>query len=558
MSQILAIATVRARLLINTLRMRSSAWEKVAATLTVIASALLSLGLAILVVSMTIRFASEDVPGEQSKGLLICFWAATLFGFLLPILLSSGTSGLDTSHLSVFPIRRRRLFFITWGSSFLSADHLFYLPMLLATQVALLLRGEAGGPGGMLAFWLLPILIVTWSAGLLELLQGIMRHRRMKEILGMLGFMVFMAAAMVPSILTHDQQNITMLVDGQPVDPPPDPTALMEFGRQVHDWAPPGIASQAVAAFRTGDTESGLWQCVMLLGWVLLGVLFSSSVFRWRHGNSSVRAQSGGGTTPEKMRFDATALFPFVPRDLIAVASKELRYIFRSSVGRLNFLLVPAVCIFLLSALNQLGEIIQAIGPVSDYSLLLGLMMYGLLFTNNFANNSVGWEGAGFKLYLMAPISFRRVLLGKNLGVWIYAGLLYLLILGSWTFMRSFPEPYLLASTMLFFAGGIMAFTAAGNFASLAFPIRRDISAMKSQPSQAAILVSFLTLLSLGGGAIFFLSMALLFPDAVSPLGMMALFFVGSIGIYGLSLPYAAELFHRKRDEILAKAEGGL
>lgn len=560
MSQIYAIAWVRLRLLINSLRQHSGGWERVVGGLALLLGLMLSAGLALLFSALTHSLADVDEgPSSIHNALLMCFWGLTFLGLFLPVLLSTGTGALDTSRLAIFPIRQRRLFLISWGSTFLSGDHLFYLPMLLATLWVVISLGFSGGAGGLLCYWLMPLVVITWSMGVLELLQAVMRHRRGKEIAGMVGFGVFLALAMIPTVVFQDlDREPVMLVNGVNIMPVPAMDARLVALLDFTAVTPPGLAADGMQAFALGETQTGVLRIAGLLLWALGGLGFSYLVFRWRQLGNGLRSQSGGNK-PRGIasRFDATSIFPFLSAPTLGVASKELRYIFRSSVGKLNILLVPVVCAFLLTALGQAKSLLPALpSESSDSFLLYGLMLYGLLFTNNFTSNAVGWEGSGFKLYLLAPVPFQRVLVGKNLGIWTYSALLYVLILGSWSVIRGIPSAGLVLTSAGFFAGSMLIFSASGNLASLAFPVRRDISAMQSQPSQPALLLSLLTVLCLGGALGFLVLLMILFPRIFHPALVTGIFVLAAALVYRLSLPHAEALFQRKRDEILAKAEG--
>ena len=250
-------------------------------------------------------------------------------------------------------------------------------------------------------------------------------------------------------------------------------------------------------------------------------------------------------------------LLPFLPDAVLAVASKELKYLLRSSAGRFNFAILPLLCSVMLVVFSPKAVSVQFGFQSAETLVLYGLLLYTLFFTNNFVSNAAGWEGPGFKLYLLAPVPFRRVLFGKNLGVWIYASSLYALVIATWCVFHGLPSAGVLGGSAFMFGGAMLLFTASGNFASLAFPVARDISAMKSQPSHPAILVSVVTAVCLAVLVFTFLGLPWLLGLSIGPVAPLVAFFVlGMIG-YRLSLGPAAEVFARNQQKILEKLEAG-
>ncbi len=576
MDQILAVVEVRLRILANTLRRRTTGWEKLAGFLTLGIGGLFAGGVAFGVAAMTWYFGSSDDPSQVRFGLLACFWVSALVGVVMPLVLSSGASGLDTTNLTSFPISKAKLFLLNWSSSFASADHFAHYPTLVATFVVWLRLGFDGGWSALLLFVLLPIVVVTWSSAFLMLLQSLMRHRRGKEIAGMVGFAIFLVLVLLPSLLQpHLDPPRTVVFTNQPggeveVDEPSDEEELAKLVEpviqpllRVASWLPPNIAADGIAGLHvpagTGEAKSSRHPIVELLGWWIAGLGFAWLVFRRQLGSVGATGRSGSGGTGKTRvsTFDATRTFGFLPQEVVAVASKELLYIGRSSVGRLNILIVPAVSALMLVVFQPLsdGEVFLGRG-VEDWALI-GLMLYGVLFTNNFVNNSAGWEGVGFKTYLLAPVPFERVLFGKNLGVWLYSLVLFALVLITWTVFRGVPPLSTFATGTTFYFGAIVLFTTSGNFSSLAFPVARDISKMKSQPSQPAILMSLATVFGLAGLLLFLLGVPALLGFALSPAIPLSAFLVGTVVVYRLSLPIAANLFRRKRDRILERLEQG-
>jgi hypothetical protein len=148
-------------------------------------------------------------------------------------------------------------------------------------------------------------------------------------------------------------------------------------------------------------------------------------------------------------------------------------------------------------------------------------------------------------------VSLRRVLLGKNLAVWLYNGLLFFLVIVVFSVVTGPPGPVTLLSAALMFASAMVIFTSFGNIISVMLPVPRDMSAIKNQPSQMAILLS---LLVLAGTALLIgplLSLPMLFGWAVVQPVLLAALLAGAVGVYAVTSKQAARLFEARREQMV-------
>ncbi len=171
-----------------------------------------------------------------------------------------------------------------------------------------------------------------------------------------------------------------------------------------------------------------------------------------------------------------------------------------------------------------------------------------LLHLRKITTNS---EHQRIKAYYLSPVALERVILGKNLGVFLYNGIILMLALVCWVATMGFPGVELLASSILLFCVGLLVFVATGNVVSVLFPVRRNISSMMNSPSQTAFLLSVVTLgiaasvASLG----IFVSLVL-GVGYLLPLFLIAIL-AGAIGLYYLGLQAAAGLMEQRKDRII-------
>jgi ABC-2 type transport system permease protein len=559
MDQILAVIAVRFQLLRNTLRHKTSGWESLASGLTILGALVLSFGVATVVGLLVRSSATSEDPGDLRLGLMAAFWICTGFGIMMPLILSTGASAVDVTRLRTFPITRRKLGLMTWVSAFFGIDHLFYYPSLLAAFAFGVAARDSISGLQVILFLAVPVIIVTWSMALVSLVQGLLRTRRSKEVVSLVALILIVSASMAPTFFTHDMGK----GDG-PTDEQID--ATLNGAELIFRYAPPNLAADGISAIFT-QTSGVLPRSLLGLGlWFLLGGVTAYGIFL-----RSLRGEESNSGSPQKRKatskpistFDITRWLPFIPAPTLAIASKELRYMKRSTIGKFNVLMIPLLCgmFAVIFKATDTGSKLAEVINLGDMTLY-GILLYAMLFTNNFVNNFAAWDGSGFKLYLLAPVSPRAVLIGKNLSVWIFSGVMFVEVIVTWSLIRTVPDLSTLMSAAFLYAASMVVFTAAGNFASMIFPIPRDISLMKNQPSQAAVLLSILTLIATAGVVFFFTILPVAFgfgtaggyATVVSHLVYLILAALG----YRLSLRFAADLFVRNSTKVLTRLEAGV
>ena len=550
MGQILAIVGLRFRLLANGLRGKGSWFNLVSGTVVILFVILLSLGLATGMGALAFTGVSQDRSDLLHFAYLGAFWAAITFGVLMPLALSSGGAGMSMSRLLVFPVSRRKLFGISIGSAFLSPDHLFYYPTFLATFVFGVLATDAQAALGLAFFLLVVLSVVFWAHTLMAILQGVVSHRRSKEWIGMIGFGILVTGGVLPAIFTRYAEQPGGASEERIV-------VIAEVIAAVASSTPPNLAADGLSAMHEGDVTTALLSLSWLGVWALMGLAMAYLAFS----RIALKTPGGGGGPRPVERVigergrDITELVPFLPIEVLAVASKELRYLLRSSVGRFNLVMIPlfvAVIAFVLAP-NLESPLL---GVAAEDLALYGMLLYVVLFSNNMMNNAFSWEGAGLKMYLLSPVPFERIMLGKNLGVWAYNAVMFVICITTWIVLVDFPGASSLITGALLFASAVVLFATMGNFVSISFPVARNISSMKSTPSQAAIFLSLGILLELVAVNAFFLGMpSLLGIPETRPLFLLGLFLC-SIGAHRLSLRPVAKHFAERKEALLATVEG--
>ena len=131
--------------------------------------------------------------------------------------------------------------------------------------------------------------------------------------------------------------------------------------------------------------------------------------------------------------------------------------------------------------------------------------MYSTLFSNNFVNNAYAWEGVGVQNYFMLPAPARQIIAGKNLAVWLFNAIMFVMCIVGWGILVGVPSLETLLGAGLVFGVSVLAFTTVGNIVSIYFPVRRNIASMTNTPSQIGILFSLLSLAAVAAMVALFL-----------------------------------------------------
>jgi hypothetical protein len=187
----------------------------------------------------------------------------------------------------------------------------------------------------------------------------------------------------------------------------------------------------------------------------------------------------------------------------------------------------------------------------------IGMFLYVSMLTSNFVINAFAWDGNGVFSYFLSPITPSAVIIGKNLAVWLFSGILLLECTVAWAVTRGLPGPSALLSGFLVFASTVLGLMIVGNHTSVMFPVRRLISSVNNSPSNAAMLIMLVVVV---GNAVM-TGVLVLFADLVAgpwlrPIVLAV--YVGAVGAAYVSfLRPAAALLSARRENLAAALEGG-
>jgi hypothetical protein len=549
--RVLAIVELRAKLLLRRAHGTSGAFGLVIRVVALLISAIIALGMAAGLAALVHYSLRSSDEHHILVAYLVTFYTCFFFGLILPMVTGTMNPGLDVSPLKVFPIHRFRLFAIQLVAGFGGSEHAFYYPALLAVLFVGVLAHGLNVAASLSIISLLLCFYVFWGNTLTLFLSGVMRTRKIKEIVGIVVLVGIVAVSFLPVVLDPD----VGVVDREAM--PSLMTALdktLGVGRAL----PPSLAAAGLAALRRGDTAAALGSMAGLALWNALGLVLGYAVFARYHladveprrrNNARKTARRKTAVGNRHLSFDH-AVLAVLPVPVRAVAAKDLHYLFRSVLGKFILVMLPVFVIIVAVAFSEVIEQ-PFMGMLPDKVLLLGMLLYTTLFSNNLANNAFAWEGDGAKAYFTSPVPLRQIIGGKNLAVWIYNVLLLVIALTVWFIFMGLPDPLTLLSALLIYTFAVLALTTCGNVVSVFFPVRRNMSAITNSPSQVAVLLSILTMVLIAATVTVFLFIPVaLGAEPFQPVSLGVLLLL-QIAIYRGVLDLAARALERRKELLL-------
>jgi ABC-2 type transport system permease protein len=348
--------------------------------------------------------ASRLLNALLAPALLLAF----LYWQFVPVFLASAGLSLDLRRLKVYPIADSSLFFLdTVLRTTIAAE-----PAMLVTGLGVGLLFNPTLPWWA-ALWLVPFAVmnVFLAAGIRDLLMGLMEKKRVREF----GFIMILVLLVTPQLFA---MNFA-------------PAWLKQLSKGseylLSKWTPWG----ATASLSTGRFDIGL----ALFCLVATGVAFVFGYWQFRRGlhyeaeslNSRVEQ---GPQQPLHLGWLRRCLSALLPRGLATVVEKEMRFLARAPRFRMIFIMgfTFGLIIWLPMVFGSFS------GPPRGSNILTRnylswISVYGLMMLGEVTIfNAFGFDRSAAAFWLLAPISPRTVLVGKNIAALFFVVLQFVMI----------------------------------------------------------------------------------------------------------------------------------
>ena len=338
--------------------------------------------------------ANLDLPNLLSNGLLLvlAYWQ------LVPLILVSSGMSLDLRRLAVYPFSNGQLF---WMEVLLRITvSLEMLIVLLGAAIGLIANPDKTGWG---ALALVPFILLNLLVGVAvkDLLTRLLAQRGWRELVVLL----FVSLAAMPQYVS---------AFGMPA----------WVGSLIRMAPPVWLPWSATGRLLLGQITA--LSIAIVCGWSIAAY----GVARWQFTRSlsfdrdETKAAEEAGARSGLIEYFYCLPRRFFNDPLAALLEKELRFLSRAPRFRLVFLMGFSfgLIIWLPIAMGRLGPGSRT-GFLAD-NFLTVVCIYALTLLAEVAFwNHLGFDRAAAQLYFLAPISYRSVIVAKNL-----AGFAFLLL----------------------------------------------------------------------------------------------------------------------------------
>lgn len=333
--------------------------------------------LAVVAAIVLARPDGRELAAVLPWGLMSVF----LYWQIAPVLAASLGAALDLRRLRVYPVRAAHLFRAEILLRLATSPE---MPLVLAGALAGLLRNPAvpaWAPALALPFY--GAFNILLAAGLRGLLEQLFARRRVRELAALL------------LVLAIGAPQLLLL--GWPAG----------MWREIALRAPP-VYWPWVSFGRIAAGHPGPQDWVLAALWLAAALLFGRTQFDRCLRMDRPEAAASPAVLPARGRAGAAWLARLAPDPLAAILEKELRSLARSPRFRLVFLMGFSFGFIIWAPL------LRRQGGFSDAYPVLVSVYAVLLLSEVLFWNAFGFDRAAAQLWLVAPISFRNVLIGKN------------------------------------------------------------------------------------------------------------------------------------------------
>ncbi len=537
-AQLTAIAWLRWRLFVNTLRTTRGQLELLSRILVSFAFTILGLGGALGMGGLAYFVFTQGKPQLLAAPL----WVIFFFWQFFPIMSTAFTNNPDSSDLLRFPL--------SYGSYYLV--RLAYGAFDPASAIGALwtcgvLVGVSFAKPGLLPWALLVLL--AFAAFNLLLMQMIfawverwLAQRRTREIMGVLFVLLMLSFQMIGPMTRYGKRAR------------PEVQRVVAVLAPVQAILPPGLAADAIVQGIYPQWPVGLSSLALLGGFIIVIGYSLHLRLRAQYRGENLNESAAAFALPTDRQLRLGWNLPGFPAPVAAVFEKEVRYLLRSGPMLLTLVMpIFALLVFRFGGMNAARHSGYFIARTPNLAFPLAAA-YTLLMLTNLVYNTFGGDAGGIQFFYASPVSFREIVLGKNLT---HAGILIFEMVIAWvavSFLYGRPALDITVATLagLLFAAPVNF--AVGNVLSLYSPKKLDYSKFgRQRASQVTVLISLaLQIVVVGVGVSIFWTARYL---GNSWIGALLLLLLGTVSlvIYGMVLNRVDRLAQERRETLIAE-----
>ena len=480
--QVKLVAGLRLQTMKNGLRRKSNRWDLIGMIWISIFSSMMVIGLGVAFFFGTMTFLRTNRAGWMG----VLFWGLFLWWQIFPIFEAGFGVNFEFRTLLRFPMSQRAFYLLGlsygFGDFAAIAGTCWIGAMLLATATT-----RPGLLPAMAGVGLIFILLnVTLERLLGSWIEKILARRRTRELFLAIFVMAMVSLNFLNPVLQHYGKNVV-------------PRA-MELARYAA-WLPGSLAGQVIGGAAKSDFRGVMVGTAGLLCWLLAlsGLLWQRFTTQYRGEELSESAAPAAVRKKERTKEAGGELPELLPGSIAGVMMKEFRYMTRNGFAFLSLILPPVMVVYFSIQFGGKGSMLKQHG-LSPEIFFPAIMAYLILILVSPAYNSFAYEGKGIQTYFMAPVSFREVLLGKNLFLVSLVVFELTLAFGLLIWRMGLPSLPRFFATIGAAVFAVLGQLSIANWSSLSFPKKMEIGKMKGQRNSGiAVWTAFGVQILLGG-----------------------------------------------------------
>jgi ABC-2 type transport system permease protein len=464
-----AVAELRWRLLVNSLRTVRGRLELVSRVFVGFSVTMLALGGAVFLGPLSYVAIAQRHPDY----LAIALWLIFAFWQLYPVLGALASVPFEFATLLRFPMTFSTFWWLAFFYGLIDPVCLVSLLWLTAILVGIGVASPALLPGAALALLGFALVNLFLSRTVYLWLERWLAQRKAREILGLVFLFLIVGFQFIAPLATRLEKHPAGAVRSL--------TSIADVAR----FLPPGLASFSIQRFHQADLLPGFYACAALGAYcALLGSLLNRRLRAQFLGENLSEAAAPVAARPgEKLRegWDIRGL----SGPIAAIFEKETRYLLRS--GPVLFMFIMPIVILVLFRVNPAasGAKSSVLAHAADWAFPIG-SAYALLMLTNIVYNSFGADGSGLQFFLIAPVPLRDVLFAKNIAHTAVLAINIALVFTATAFLYHPPSVDIVFITLTALLFALPLNLSAGNLMSVYSPKRYDLAAFGRQRASAA------------------------------------------------------------------------
>jgi len=504
-------------------------------------------------------FIGLSALATATPGVLLFIWDGVVLLFL--VFWGSGllaeiqrSESLDLMRFMHLPVSLRDVFVFNYLASWITPSILIALPGFLCLVFGLAL---SRGPSQLLV---IPVilgffaLVTSWTYLLRGWLVSLMANARRRRSIILAATVLLIAVSQLPNL--YFQTSGFRSTYQNPGQRP----ALPAWFHTVQYYFPPFWIAQSSRTLAGGATATAPLAAGGLFALSALGlVLAYRGTLRFYHGAGKIPAASTAPAAPPARpdRF-LEGKIPGVPDEAAAVAFATLRSYARAPEVKMVLFGQVMMNVVLGFVFLRPGGILSTL----KVQPLLGAMIvaFSLFGSSQLLGNQFGFDRDSFRAFVLAPLSRRNILLGKNLGAFPFITVLGFLIL-TIAHAAGLLNLATFLAAVLAFVSGFLLFSIIGNLLSILTPFRIAQGSLKpTKVPPMAVLTTLLGLFLTGvvasliflpfGAEMLCQAMKWPMPVPVNLIGSV-LILAASAAVYAATLGAVGNLLQKREQNIL-------